>query len=153
MSLVLDGNGLIGGLTTKPMFSAYQSTYQSLAAATWTKVQLQTKDFDLTNAFDNVTNFRFQPTMAGYYQVNFNASVNVGGNAVSSCLYKNSGLYRIGSQVLSSGAQQPTSSGSFLVYLNGTSDYIELYIWCSSAQNTLGGGATSIQAHYISNGA
>ena len=52
-----------------PAFSAYQSTAQSLPQNVITKIQFQTKEFDTANAFDAVTNFRFQPLVAGYYQV------------------------------------------------------------------------------------
>ena len=52
-----------------PAFSAYLSNNQSISGATWTKVNLNVKVFDTASAFDNTTNYRFQPTVAGYYSV------------------------------------------------------------------------------------
>ena len=44
---------------------------QNLSTGQLTKVQFTTKTDDTDNLFDNVTNFRFQPKKAGYYQVNW----------------------------------------------------------------------------------
>ena len=56
--------------TAAPAFSAYQSTGQTLSSSTWTKIQLQTEEFDTASCYDNATNYRFTPNVAGYYQVN-----------------------------------------------------------------------------------
>jgi len=52
-----------------PAFSAYLSTNQTISTGTDTKVQFNTKTFDTANAYDNVTNYRFTPLVAGYYEV------------------------------------------------------------------------------------
>jgi hypothetical protein len=108
-----------------PAFSAYQSTAQSLTANTITKLQLQTEEFDTAGAFDNATNYRFQPTVAGYYQVNgsYTALANRTYNVVY--IYKTGIIFKT-----SNTANNLTGSGasiSALVYLNGSSDYVELY--------------------------
>lgn len=133
----------------KPMFSAYQSVAQSLAANTWTKIQFQTKEFDLTNDFDNVTNFRFQPTKAGYYQVN--ASLDVGSGSSGGCqVYKNGAQWKAGDYVYSNFARGIVSA---IVYLNGSTDYIELYGVNGASQNTTAiATSTYFQATYIANG-
>ena len=113
-----------------PAFSAYLSTQQSsITNSTWTKVTCQTKEFDTASAYDNSTNYRFTPQVAGYYQISggigINATtVNPTWSAIS--IYKNGTSYK---QVRitnnTSTASMPTISS--LVYLNGSTDYVELF--------------------------
>ena len=107
--------------TAAPAFSAYQSSGQTLSSATATKLNFQTEEFDTNNNFDSTTNMRFTPTVAGYYQVNGALSNNTATQTVL-YIYKNGGVVKTG-----------TNGSSFLgivsaiIYLNGSSDYIELY--------------------------
>jgi hypothetical protein len=107
-----------------PAFSVILTASQNVSNNTATKIAFNGKIFDTANAFDATTNYRFQPTVAGYYQ--FNAVLNSNGTTVtigSIIVYKNGSSYtRIGYQ-----ANTAPASGSCLVYLNGTTDYIELY--------------------------
>ena len=71
------------GITTQvgvPVFSVYQSSTQNIAHNSNTKVQYQSKSFDTNNNFDATTNYRFQPTVAGYYnlyaQLNYTMTSN-----------------------------------------------------------------------------
>ena len=57
-----------------PAFSAYLGTSQTVTTDVATKLQLNTEVFDTASAFDSTTNYRFQPTVAGYYQLNGNVS-------------------------------------------------------------------------------
>lgn len=50
-----------------PSFSVYRGAVQSINDTTNTKVQWTTKEFDTNSDFDNVTNYRFTPTVAGKY--------------------------------------------------------------------------------------
>jgi hypothetical protein len=52
-----------------PAFSAYLSSSQSISSSTFTKVQCNTEEFDTNSNYDNATNYRFTPTVAGYYQI------------------------------------------------------------------------------------
>lgn len=118
-----------------PAFSAYQSSAQTLSSTTFTKIQLQTKEFDTASAFDNVTNFRFQPAVAGYYQINGSIQINVAATQVITLLYKNGSIYKQGSNANSSGCAVVSS----IVYFNGSTDYVELYGYISSGQVLAGG--------------
>lgn len=105
-----------------PAFSAYQSTAQSMVSNTNTKIQLQTEEFDTASAFDSTTNYRFTPQVAGYYQIN--GRMATAGNAeVLGIIYKNGTQYKVGSASVSGSG----SSVSSLVFLNGSTDYVELY--------------------------
>lgn len=125
---------------TGPAFSAYSSAGQTLSASTFTKLQFNTEEFDTANCYDNATNYRFTPNVAGYYQ----ASGGFGGGA-SQCttivaIYKNGSNIKT---LANSPSVNPASYGSALVYLNGTTDYIELYGLLTTGQVT-GSGANSM---------
>lgn len=114
-----------------PAFSAYAGSAQSFSAGVSTKVQVNTKTFDTNNNFDAVTNYRFTPTVAGYYQVNALFYFNIGtATSTSFNFYKN------GNQVFS---QSTTSNGAIsqnlttLIYMNGSTDYLEVYAFSAVA--------------------
>jgi hypothetical protein len=127
------GTVMVSG--NQPAFSAWQSTSQTLPTTTATKLQFQTEEFDTANCFDNATNFRFTPNVAGYYQVNacFNvASIYTTGYCA---IYKNGTSYKLGNQNFGSGAGLTSGwSVSCVVYLNGTTDYIEAYAAVTNGQ-------------------
>ena len=107
-----------------PAFSAYQSSSQTLPTTTNTKIQFQTKEFDTANCFDNATNYRFTPTVAGYYQVSGGLQVLSSNTNIAIYVYKNGSQYK---QFVNSSTNYVAAYGSGLVYLNGSTDYIELY--------------------------
>ena len=111
---------------TGPAFSAYQNVAQTITTATYTKIQFQAKEFDTNSNFDSTTNYRFTPTVAGYYQ--FSGGANQGGatTAFQLVLYKNGVAIKFFSN---STASAPGVSGSALVNANGSTDYFELYIY------------------------
>ena len=124
-----------------PAFSAYYSgAGQALSANTWTKLQIGTEEFDTNNNYDNATNYRFTPTIAGYYQVSGGFGMATTQCSVAVAVYKNGSnsktLQNTGS------ANVGGAYGSALVYLNGSTDYIELYGNLAVAQNT-NSGATA----------
>lgn len=135
---------------TGPAFSAYQSSAQgSITSNAWTKVQFQTEEFDTAGCFDNSTNYRFTPTVAGYYQVNTTVQVvnNTGPLKVS--VYKNGSSFKQG------GFSTTTSfyavSVSALIYCNGTTDYLEVYVYSGGTGNTgvAGADVTFFQASMV----
>ena len=106
-----------------PCFGAYQSVAQTVPAAVDTKISLQTEEFDLTAAFDAVTNYKFQPNIPGYYQLQGGIYFNTAG-LIYAAIYKNGVLYKRGIQAA---AGTYATGISALIYLNGTTDYTELY--------------------------
>lgn len=92
-------------------------------------MQLDAEEFDTANAFDNATNYRFQPAVAGYYQINAGISFRTSNwteNAIG--IYKNGALYKSGNQSTFSAASGFVNTNmTALVYLNGSTDYIELF--------------------------
>lgn len=123
-----------------PMFSAYQSVSQTVSASVWTKINFQIKEFDTTNAFDNVTNMRYTPQVAGYYQVSTGYIVGTSATAVYLTIYKNGAPFKY----LSYNSPSASSTfGSAIVYLNGTTDYIESVCYVSTTQTLSGSMSTT----------
>lgn len=130
-----------------PAFSAYANASQTVTGNVFTKVALQVKSFDTNSCFDNTTNYRFTPNVAGYYQLNAQLFLAGTGTTIQGVLviYKNgNSLERI---VDLSPSASLNSNGntifgnSTLVYLNGTTDYVELYGYyylgtCTFSQNS-----------------
>ena len=119
---------------TGPAFSAYQTSgsAQTISAGVNTKLQFQTKEFDTANCFDNVTNYRFTPNVAGYYQVSGGLQLGTSACVLTMYFYKNGSAYK---QFLSTNSANVSGGyGSALVYLNGTTDYVELYANLSTGQ-------------------
>ena len=104
-----------------PAFRAYASGTTSLPNNTATKVDLAAEDFDTNN---NFASSRFTPTVEGYYQINASVYVTAAPQFLRADIYKN------GSQVaggVHTNQQTYLSNVSDLVYMNGTTDYVELY--------------------------
>jgi hypothetical protein len=116
-----------------PAFNANTVTAQSIPSSTFTKIQFNVKLFDTANAYDATTNYRFQPLVAGYYQVNGN--VSFGGGSVGYCqisIYKNTSPLISGSGIPNNTSIGGMVTASSVIYLNGSTDYVEIYVW----QNT-----------------
>jgi len=136
-----------------PAFSAYLASNQTVSNSTWTKATINTKEFDTNSNYDNTTNYRFTPTVAGYYQVNAAAGFltsNWTGAAIA--IYKNGSIYKSGGQSsasIASGFENMTVS--CLIYLNGSTDYIELYAYVTATTPAFAGGltATYLQASMV----
>ena len=122
-----------------PAFSAYANASQSVSSGVATKVSFQVEDFDTASAFDNTTNYRFQPTVAGYYQIN--TTVRLSGTTPTNYniyLYKTGSAYRTyASFNISAGSTTLIVSASALVNLNGSTDYLEVWADITATSPTL----------------
>lgn len=148
-TLQIGGNQAVNG----PAFSAYLPTNQTISAATWTKVALATEEFDTNSNYDTSL-YRFTPNVAGYYMCSFGAFGGGSTNtiAVYSQLYKNGSAFRVGSVVTFSAYNNAISTGSALVYMNGTTDYLELFAYLNvtgTATITSGSSVTFLSAAMI----
>ena len=125
-----------------PAFSAYYSGSSTTNSSnTWTKITFDTEDFDTNN---NFASNRFTPTVAGYYQINIVASCAQNGSTtaeVNIAIYKNGTLYKSLRNV-SIGGQYVGVTNTAVVYFNGSTDYVEGYIWGQSAMNYYGASNT-----------
>ena len=118
-----------------PACSVYSSTAQSIPANTLTKINFDTVEFDTTEAFD-IDNNRFQPEVAGYYEVNCGCGVEAGAVQNFTSIFKNGIEYRR-STTSNEGGNTRLST---LVHLNGTTDYVEGFVRINKSFSTIPGG-------------
>ena len=121
---------------TGPAFSAVRGTStQSVSAATYTKIQFNVEEFDTNSNYDNATNYRFTPTVAGYYQVSLSIYSTTGAAAnFYVYLYKNGANFKMVTNIPTGGGGTSAGlAGSVLVYMNGSTDYVEGYYWVTQA--------------------
>jgi len=138
--LALNAGNITLPSTAAPTFSASSSSTLSISHATNTKIPFSIEDWDTNSNYDNSTNYRFTPTVAGYYQVNIKIQLEgtSSGGETYNALYKNGSLHKRVGMTPNIASTQRSPVGSILVYLNGSTDYIEAYVF----QNT--GGAVAL---------
>ena len=131
-----------------PAFSAYLSTTQSITSNQLTKAAIDTEIFDTNSCYDT-TNYRFTPTVAGYYQVNATVRMSATASTITQAaiqVYKNGSSYavlavdNVASTVFTSTLNR---SGGVLISMNGTTDYIELWVSITGTSPQLLGGTST----------
>ena len=115
-------------LTNTPAFQAKLSADQTLTNATITKVQFNTEVFDTDSTYDNSTNYRFTPGVAGKYYISAQADFE-GSNITANWIYiyKN-GAKHWGSHHDSSNHTYTTQAIGAIVEAN-TTDYFEIFVY------------------------
>ena len=107
-------------------FKATKGSSQTLPNVTYTKVTFGTETFDYGGYY---TGSRFTPLVAGLYQVSTQLGhTGADGVVFMAYIYKNAAQYSHG-RIVSGGTSNCVVSHSDLVYLNGTTDYVEIYGW------------------------
>ena len=111
-----------------PAFSVGLAGTQSISAGVTTKLTWDTEEYDTANCFSSN---RFTPNVAGYYQINFSVYTPTTSTNQNIFIYKNGAAYK--QMSYQPGSTQWLMWGNSLqVYLNGTTDYIEVYIGMQS---------------------
>jgi hypothetical protein len=135
--------GFIVGASAAPAFSATPATTQSITSSVLTKVTLGTENFDTNN---NFASSRFTPTVAGYYQ--FNGALYA---TATSPTYVWVILFKNGAQTIWGNLNVPVSGSdglgvcSGLLYMNGSTDYIEMYAYVAGGTPAVSGAGTYTQ--------
>ena len=144
------GSGVVQRNLMYPAFYAYRSSNQSISSATVTKIEVNTEVFDTDSCYDNSSNYRFTPNKAGKYF--FYASCR--GDAGSDNL--NNMAVQIKKNGSDDGTGGATGGGMIAQYnnaapnkfdnmsinvsgvldMNGSSDYVELYVSISDSSST-----------------
>ena len=123
-------------------FSVHRnSVNQSASAGAYSKVQFTTEIADVNSYFDNATNFRFQPTVAGKYFFIFYAKASFGSvsnDVVHTRISKfgSSTVEFYGTLVSGGAATSGASCVSAVIPLNGSSDYVEAYCYPTASGAT-----------------
>jgi len=157
-AITIDNNGFVAPKV--PLFKVnLDSNSIDYSSNNWILIDWSASgsvEYDNTSAWDTA-NEKWTPQTAGYYQVNCQVTTGAGTvRSVGAAIYKN------GSEVHKSnfwaGAEADgddlETSFSTLIYLNGSSDYIQLYgyIYDSVAgqDRFFGTKRTSFSAHLVS---
>jgi hypothetical protein len=135
-----------------PAFFGYRGTSnQSISQNVITKVSYNAEVYDTDSCF-NISTGRFTPTKAGKYQINVN--LGLGMNATGRALFK---IYKNGNAFINgadfgSGTSDFYTSGSCLIDMNGSTDYLEVFAMGSASTNSLAAssGASSEQYNVFS---
>ncbi len=128
-----------------PAFSAYLGTNQTISANTWTKVQCNIEEFDTNSNYDNATNYRFTPTVAGYYQISGGLAMTAGSTTLIFAIYKNGSEFKR-LQYSTSGV---SISGSYPIYFNGSTDYVEIYVYSNNTTINSGNFLTYFGGSFV----
>ena len=135
----------IGGANT-PAFEAILSSATTISHNTATKVQCNTEIFDTAGAYDNSTNFRFTPQVAGKYFVYAKVRID---SSPGNCEMSLSYLYKNGSSYTFSlidfdnnDGEGGTTNQASVIDFNGSSDYVELY---ALGKNASGSGTLNLE--------
>jgi hypothetical protein len=127
-----------------PAFSANAATEQTISSSTQTVLVFANEDFDTASCFNNtgstvgsIPAYAFLPNVAGYYQVNWQVIVDNMATTTEllSRLLKNGSNYSWSSNLTPSINHFNSVNGSSLVYLNGTTDYIQAAIFQNTGAN------------------
>lgn len=125
--------------TNRVSFRAFRSSNQVITGASGiaTKVQFNNEDFDIGGYFDNSTNYRFTPLIAGRYFVNTTLQLSGAETPFVTDLFKNgTRIQRLASDDVS--GTNRIGTGCALVEMNGTTDYLEIYVTGDSSYTVLG---------------
>ena len=137
-----------GNITTQkllyPAFEAYLSADQTnITDNVVTKLQANTENLDTDSCYDNSTNYRFTPTVAGKYYVYHNSKIQVNTSATMANftvdIYKNGSVYASTTHDPIDGYINASNLICVsIIDMNGTTDYVEAFAKC----NVTGSGNT-----------
>lgn len=120
-----------------PTFFAYKSSGQSLSTGTQ-KITYDSTRWNVDSAYDTSTS-KFTPQVAGYYQVNAGWYIATSSEREGVVyLYMNGSNYSMVCNLIG-GAGVRAFTGSQLVYMNGSTDYLEVYAYINGSHTTNSG--------------
>ena len=123
------GTTVSGAMSSTPAFEAIRSGTQSIANTTAVKVEYDSEIFDTDSAYDNSTNYRFTPQVAGKYFCFAQIMMNYGGsdfNDLQVRIHKN-GTLALHTRNRFTAYNAVYAAG--ILDLNGSTDYIEAFCY------------------------
>ena len=124
------------GVTSNLMYPAFQvslSTKTTITSGVATKAPFDTEIYDTDNCYDNTTNYRFTPTVAGKYFIYANIGMNANSasnlNSWHLYLYKNGSIFkRAHENRTNNPGYYNTGVLNCVLEMNGSTDYAEFYV-------------------------
>lgn len=126
------------------MFSAHKNGVSQSMPTSDTKITFPYTNINMGGCYDTATS-KFTPTIAGVYLfvVSCYFAASATGKSFWCCLWKNNTTVHNIGQIHSSFAGDLVLNGSCLIYMNGTTDYVETYFTHSDTTRTLNGTINS----------
>lgn len=170
MTMTINGSGTINGLTAGglpnqtvtqedlapntvgngPAFSAYSTIQVTVPSGSSAKILFSNEEFDTDAAYDPITS-RFQPKVPGYYMVSGATSWASPSSVAFVAIVKNGLTYKRGA-MSGNTAGFYINTVSAIVYLNGTTDYVEIFAAQASGASVntgMGSDVSYFQAHMV----
>ena len=132
-----DGSWASAGDDNTPAFHVRLTNTQAVSNATYTKVELNQVDWQTGSTFDNTTNYRWTPGVAGKYFLYANMGFpGIDDNEDFMMIFKKNGSVA-GGQVdwWSSGADHYIKGSTLTAVDAGASDYFEIFVYQSSGDS------------------
>ena len=133
-----DGSGNVtlssADFKATPAFHAQASSDLSFTNDTYVKIQFDNEVIDTDNCYDNSTNYRFTPTVAGKYFIYVSVTGKSTNNlyATRLVLYKNGSGVRYAIDTNGTNASYPLNEQTpyigMIIDMNGSTDYVEGYV-------------------------
>lgn len=146
--------------TDVPNFSAYTSAARTFTQYSATLVYYQAKEYDTNNCYNNTGNtailngisvppYAFCPNVAGYYAISGGSYAN-DCNWVHAAIYKNQNDFIWGQDIYAAAGSTGNYAAyvSSALYLNGTGDYVQIYIKNSSGTTSNNTGFNSANSYF-----
>lgn len=142
----------INFLTNVPIFYGYQTVSQSLTAAQYTPVLLDSETLDSYGGHSTSTNTsRYTCQLAGVYEVCANAAVAANSGGLMAAYVAKNGAEVTGSRMATNpmtGHNTGAATGTVQIQL-AVGDYVELYIYNQTAVGTATGPWCSMAVNFI----
>ena len=147
-------NALDGGIArfsqvpqvaSSPSFRARLASSQaSVSDATYTKVVASYVDFDIGGYYDNATNYRYTPLVAGYYHFMSQVREAAGNDTIGlSATINLNGSVHNATTIFLTGASNLEFQYSHvqcndIIFMNGSSDYVEFFAYVNTEDGGTG---------------
>jgi hypothetical protein len=131
-------------------FHAWRTTTDTSNTSGWQLVQMEAEEWDVNNWHTTGSGTKFQPTRAGYYRFSINVYFDLtsAGDETLVAIYKNGSEYRRGTQNTSPNGNDAAQHLDVIVYLNGTTDYVQPYRY-TNVGRWIAGGYTWWQGEFL----
>jgi len=145
---------LNSSMKNTPTFKAYRATSQNISDNVSTKIQFDTEKFDTDNVYDNSTNYRFTPNVAGKYFIytQVNCANSVGDDIYYAItVIKKNGVEEARNTVDPKDSSPMNQSYNYVateLEMNGTTDYVEVFAQINTGTGTPSAGDGSNQTYF-----
>jgi hypothetical protein len=136
-----------GAIANTPAFEAYSTGLQNITNATYTKMEMATEVYDTDGDYDNSTNYRFTPSVAGKYfcyaKGQSDGATYENEEFIAMKFYKNNSAVshtvsevQTGGNSGTDGSTATTHTISSIIEFNGTTDYLEVFFLLNTWSDT-----------------